>query len=333
MAWTSTINHDALRFTCLVSVLWAVIATKGAQAVVTVPARDDISFLQRQHQGAEPNLRTQDAVNRTEELPMAISKHLVWLNYVVPIGGVWDAIHDGHVKDGGIWNYSNNVHQRLDSFLERRHPSYESVWDVACNLGLILGRLARTHPERKYYGSDISSVMVNATRENCPACFADVFDMNELQSSNFGLTLGRIPQPADIIIVADVLYYISWAGLPPFLNGLLPQSWTISYQTRFWRHLTGMAKTEVIFTDHEGNDGVKQFLTKMGATFLPDEGFWVAPGTYSRLQNEQWLRAGYQRSQAGHGLLRSMITWLAIATLPCMTLVWCASGYRWRSKR
>jgi hypothetical protein len=264
---------------------------------------------------------------------MALSKHLVWLSYIIPTGGVWDAIHDGHVKDGGIWNYTNHVEQKLDSFLEKRHPQYNSLWDVACNLGLVLGRLSQYHPERKYYGSDISSVMVNATKHNCPSCIADVFDLQELQSASFGVTLGRIPQPADIIIVADVLYYIAWGGLPPFLSSFIPASWMRSYRTRFWRHLTGLAKTEVIFTDHEGNADVRRFLTEMGATFLPDEGFWVTPGTYSQLQNEQWLRVGYQRNHMHDGLLRSAIAMpLGIAIITCMMLACCLWGHHQRSK-
>lgn len=215
---------------------------------------------------------------------MAISKMLVNLNYLLPSAGLWNSIHDGHVKDGGVWHYGEKVEQDLENFIERRHASYASAWDVACNNGALLGRLAAKHPERSYFGSDISEVMVNATRERCPTCIAEVFDVNALQSSEFRPIAGRIPEPVDLIIVADVLYYMSWSGLPPLLNYALPASWTREHRHDFWQHLTGLARKEVIFSGHQGNTAVKRFLTEMGATFIASHNVWVTPGMWGKVK-------------------------------------------------
>jgi len=218
------------------------------------------------------------------ELPMAVSKLLVSLQYVMPSASLWNITHVGHVKDGGVWHYSESVEQNLENFIDTRHPSYESAWDVACNLGIFLERLAVKHPKRKFYGSDISTVMVNATMNRCPTCVAEVFDVNELQSPEFRPVPGHLPQPVDIVIVADVLYYIAWGGWPPIMNYVLPTSWTRVHRQTFWRHLTSLARKEVIFSGHQGNKAVTQYLMEMGATFMAEDGVWVTPGMSGKIQ-------------------------------------------------
>lgn len=219
-----------------------------------------------------------------EKLPLGISNHLVWLEYLFPSGAWWDFIHDGHVKDGGLWHYGHEECSVLERFVERRHPSYSSLWDLASNQGFLLKRLATKHPGRKFYGSDISAVMVNATKTQCPTCKAEVFDISALQSRDFSVTPGHLPEPVDIIVVADVIVYMSWGGWPPILNTILPTSWTRTYRENFWYHLTHLARKEVIFNNNQGNLGVLRFLEQMGATRIEENGaiFWVAPGAYGR---------------------------------------------------
>jgi len=218
------------------------------------------------------------------KLPMAVSKLLVNLQYVMPSASLWNRTHEGHVEDGGVWHYGDSVEQHLESFIERRHPSYESAWDVACNLGIFLERLAVKHPERKFYGSDISTVMVNATMSRCPTCVAEVFDVNELQSTEFHPVRGHVPQAVDIVIVADVLYYMAWGGWPPIMNYVLPSSWTRVHRQTFWQNLKSLARKEVIISDHQGNTAVRQYLTEAGATFLAADGVWVTPGMSGKVQ-------------------------------------------------
>lgn len=229
-----------------------------------------------------------------KEFPLSVSKVLVNLQYAVPSSWLWNKTHEGHVEDGGLWHYGEDVQHRLGNFIEKRHPSYHSMWDVACNLGIFLERLARKHPDRKFYGTDISKVMVNATKSRCPSCVAETYDLNELQASEFTLVPGHLPQPVDIIIVADVLYYMAWGGLPPFLNYVLPPSWTHAHRDAFWRHLTSLAHKEVIFSGHQNNRAVTQYLKDMGATFIPEEGVWVTPGMAGSSQ----FKDKYQEQQA-----------------------------------
>lgn len=236
-------------------------------------------------------------VQKFRQLPMSVSKLLINLQYVMPSASLWNSTHSGHVKDGGVWHYGSSVQQNLESFIERRHPSYDSAWDVACNLGIFLERLAAKHPERKYYGSDISTVMVNATIHRCPTCVAEVFDVNELQSSEFHPIPGHIPQPVDIIIVADVLYYMAWGGWPPIMNYVLPTSWTRGHRHTFWRHLKSLARKEVVFSNHQGNKAVTQYLTEMGATYMAKDGVWVTSGTSGQInfkdEHDAAARYGY----------------------------------------
>ena len=48
-------------------------------------------------------------------------------------------------------------------------------------------------------------------------------------------------------------------------------------QERFFKHLTGLASTEVIFSAHQENHGVIDFLTAMNAT--RKGALFTAPGT------------------------------------------------------
>merc|ERR1719245_2425696 len=142
-----------------------------------------------------------DLVAASSFLPKSITQRLVWLNYLFgSTSFLWDEIHDGHtINDGGIWNYAADVESELERFIEDRHPFYDSTWDVASNIGYFLERLARNHPDRQYFGSDISKVMVNSTRSECRTCVVEVFDINKLQYTS-ALPKG-FPEAVDIIIV------------------------------------------------------------------------------------------------------------------------------------
>eukprot|EP00928_Gymnodinium_smaydae_P064554 TRINITY_DN4784_c0_g3_i3.p1 TRINITY_DN4784_c0_g3~~TRINITY_DN4784_c0_g3_i3.p1 ORF type:complete len:295 (-),score=35.09 TRINITY_DN4784_c0_g3_i3:249-1133(-) len=213
------------------------------------------------------------------KLPMFLSKHLTFLAYLIPSTSLWNVLHEDHANDGGLWNYNGNVQSSMDLVVESRHPDYESVWDVACNLGIMLERMSKAHPERKFVGSDISDVMVAATKARCPTCTAEVFDLTSLQSEDFQMKKGHLPEPVDVVVVADVLYYMQWGHWPPFMNRVLPWSWTQSSRETFWHNLKGLAKKEVIFSNHQNNPAVIQLLQHMGASYLPAENVWVTPGT------------------------------------------------------
>jgi len=235
----------------------------------------------RQSSDAQPLLQAEQGAVASE-LPIAISKHLVWLEYLVPSAAWWNVLHDGHVDDGGLWHYDKTVQHNLEQFVEQRHPSYDSLWDIASNQGFFLERLAEKHPERKFYGSDISSVMVNATKTRCPTCRTGVFDLANLESPDNVSLPSELPSVVDIVVVADVIVYLSWGGWPPILNTIIPAAWTRPHREHFWRHLTNLARKEVIFSNHQGNKGVLRFFQQMGATKVEKNGveFWVARGTH-----------------------------------------------------
>ena len=154
----------------------------------------------------------------------------VWRAYFVPSPDTWDAIHrHGQQNSGGVWKYDQQRLTRSDVFRYLARKKYTSLLDVSCNVGFILSSLMKMHPAAKHYGTDISVTMVETAQENCPMCagFAQ-FDLGRLSEEGcrhpksccmrHGVTAGRRRQRLlDVILVSDVLYYISWGGIPPVL--------------------------------------------------------------------------------------------------------------------
>jgi len=245
----------------------------------------------------------------SDVLPHFISKNMVWLNYLLPSASLWDEIHDGHtVNDGGIWNYGSNVQSELEAFIEERHPEYNSAWDVACNIGYFLKRLASKHPGRRYFGSDISSVMVDSTKSVCTNCVVEVFDLSQLQYSNE--LPAHFPQTVDIIVVADVVFYMAWGGLPPIGNWIYPSFLVRDRQIKFVQHLAQRARKEVVFAAAQRNNwGVLRFFKDMGIQQIGH--FWVVKGTASTGQLP-WMPPNLQSSSM-HGSLCFLL--LALASL------------------
>jgi len=132
------------------------------------------------------------------------------------------------------------------------------------------------------YGTDISAVMVNTSAAQCPSCKLLQWDLNLLQGEAYNNRIvASWPTSFDIVLVSDVLYYLSWAGWPPILSwsGLLPDRFTKEHKRRWWKRLTALARKEVIFSDHQMNPAVVAFLQEMGATRHVFYGIWTARGT------------------------------------------------------
>eukprot|EP00918_Siedleckia_nematoides_P016427 GHVU01035335.1.p1 GENE.GHVU01035335.1~~GHVU01035335.1.p1 ORF type:complete len:296 (-),score=2.73 GHVU01035335.1:500-1387(-) len=201
----------------------------------------------------------------------------VWMAYLLPSGSLWDRLHAAAEKSGGIWHYNESVMSELDHYISFHHPHYRSLWDVSCNEGYILLRLQQKHPHAQHYGSDISSMMVKTTRNRCPACHVEVFDLFDLQWPHRPIPRG-FPPVFDVIVVSDVLFYASWAGLPPLLFhiGLLPSFIERKAIQRFTDRLTSMACDEVVFSNHEHNPTIQRLFRAMGAT--QKQSFWALQG-------------------------------------------------------
>jgi hypothetical protein len=199
---------------------------------------------------------------------------MVWLAYVVPNPGLWDAIHGKSNNDiaGGIWHYDSYVHDDIFTHIKNEHSEYKSVLDLACNMGFILERLSAKHPDASHYGTDISKLMVNRTARRCTRCTVKQFDINDLRDPEFEKIGDGFPASFDLVIVSDVLYYMKWMNYPP----LVFQTWSHfgwktppkvrADQIRFFRRLQGLARREVIFSDHQDNSAVIDFLIAMNAT-------------------------------------------------------------------
>ncbi|CAE8620905.1 unnamed protein product, partial [Polarella glacialis] len=127
--------------------------------------------------------------------------------------------------------------------------------------------------------------MVNATRSECLNCIVEAFDVAQLQYADH--SPHGFPNEVDVIIVADVMYYISWGGWPPIGNWLYPSFMVSGYQTRLLQHLTRRARKEVIFTNHQNNEGVHRFFREMGISPVRFNSsfsekpisFWVVKGS------------------------------------------------------
>lgn len=211
--------------------------------------------------------------------------HSRWLPYLLPTEAVWDrVVHKGRDDDrnGGVWHTSAGVHRELTCYIDAYHPDYASLLDVSCNLGWMLAHLSHRHPNASHYGTDISRRMVAATQRRCAACKTAPFDLARLAravppaappSSALDSPLAAFadaPAAVDVVIVSDVLYYMPYDGwAPALLNAqVVPSRRLRVAQRRLFDALTSMARREVVFSDHQSNPAVIDFLTSMGATPL-----------------------------------------------------------------
>ena len=218
-----------------------------------------------------------------------------WLAYLFPYPFVWDGII--HNRDnsggGGVWHYNDFVpHPELTCYVMTHHHNRTSLLDVACNMGYMLSRLQEARPKALHFGVDISARMTALARERCPACNIVQADLSSLQ---FQQDIGKLAVSAvDLVLVSDVLYYIPYARWPPLLlNGrLVPTAFLRTAQRRFFEHLTSLSREEVVFSDHQSNAAVVDFLRYNGATQLPQRGgLWVARGTAPSDEGARGARA------------------------------------------
>ena len=228
--------------------------------------------------------------------------HGHWLPYVIPSGGpawLWDSLH--YHSGDGMWQYSaDNVGNAISSYILDAHPNCSSLLDVACNQGFLLNRMQRLRPHARHYGTDISTRMTEAAHERCPRCHGIAqLDLNSLARAPFvGPLPATFPKEYDVVVVADVLYFISWGGWPPALCHALPQSILYPAQRRFFDALTSLASLEVVFSDHQDNACAVAFLRGIGAMRRPvpashgngrrggsshTPSVWVAPGRSARI--------------------------------------------------
>ena len=170
--------------------------------------------------------------------------------------------------------------------------SYESIWDVSCNVGFMLASLLKKHPGAKHYGTDISNIMVQTTRSNCPSCVAAQFDLDTLRRSGVSVQEAvhaawhreDAPRSFDIILVSDVLLFMSWGGIPPVLLRCscccsMFRKWALPSQRVFMKNIASLARDEVVFSRHQGNIIVVTLMEELGVPFDKKHQIWRIPGT------------------------------------------------------
>lgn len=229
----------------------------------------------------------------------------VWRAYFVPSPDTWDAIHrHGQQNSGGVWKYDQQRLTRSDVFRYLARKKYTSLLDVSCNVGFILSSLMKMHPAAKHYGTDISVTMVETAQENCPMCagFAqfdlgrlseEVSSPQELLHEAWGDSRKAAPKTFDVILVSDVLYYISWGGIPPVLFtcecccGIFRRL-ALPSQRRFMENLASLANDEVLFSSHQGNLAVTEMMKALGAQL--EGALFRLPGTAGKKRHGsvQW---------------------------------------------
>ncbi|CAE7217531.1 nadsyn1 [Symbiodinium necroappetens] len=216
----------------------------------------------------------------------------VWRAYFLPTEDVWDSIHEhGKGLAGGIWGYNQS---KLENYTMMRYlyeKPYESIWDVSCNVGFMLASLLKRHPGAKHYGTDISNVMVAATRENCPSCMATQFDLGNLV--NPAISPQEVvyaawhqedaPRFFDVILVSDVLLFIRWGGIPPILLRCscccsMFRKWALPSQRAFINNIASLARDEVVFSYNQGNIIVSTMMQELGIEFDKKHSIYKVPG-------------------------------------------------------
>ena len=214
----------------------------------------------------------------------------IWRAYFVATPEMWDSIHrHGASTPGGIWHYNQSRLEASYAFRFLSQKKYSSLLDVSCNVGITLASLQRYHGAARHYGTDISKVMVETTQKNCPNCQAAQFDLGRLQFAG-SLKEMRTSLPStwptsfDVILVSDVLIYISWAHIAPIFLRCecccsVFRSWALSAQQTFLQNIASLAKDEVIFSLHQNNIVVTTMMRELGVRLDEDRGLWRLPGT------------------------------------------------------
>ena len=217
----------------------------------------------------------------------------LWLPYMLPANSrmrerLWDQIHKtANDSEGGVWHYKPTVHMEVTNYVLRAHRNYSSILDVAVNQGYMLARLARVRPRARHYGSDVSGVMVAAAQKRCPKCKIMQYDLARL----FDERGADVLPVADVVIVSDVFNFHAVGRTARLLLARAPGAGA----ARVAAHVSGerlleLARDEVVFSDHQNNPLVVDFLTAMNATKRwphPHTPVWTAKGTARRRRRQR----------------------------------------------
>lgn len=170
--------------------------------------------------------------------------------YIVPTANTWDKLYE----TSDVWSYNSLVHEEVVHFIAKSFPNATTVLDLACNQGFMLDHLGTELPNIELYGTDISNTMVAKTKETCKRCHTAQFDIHRILRKNVSFEIDGFPSQFDVIIVSDVLLYVSWGGCLPFMVkfGWCPEEWMQETQRNFMNNLRNLGK-HVVFSSHQQN--------------------------------------------------------------------------------
>jgi len=208
----------------------------------------------------------------------------VWTTHVFPQSAeTWDWVHTNGLAmgSGGIWRYDDNLSRHAQVQYILSQPKYERLADMSCSVGIQLEKMQRHNPGAEHFGSDISRVMVDATRRRCPQCHAAQFDLGHFREAGAGYVF---PGTFDYVIVSDVLIYIGWGGWPPIVLRYCAMCRTLvrPEQRRWLERVTALTRREIVFSPHQENPIAIDMLQALGAQRHAHYDIFIVNGTAAR---------------------------------------------------
>jgi hypothetical protein len=211
-----------------------------------------------------------------------LSTKRTWLAHVLAQSPeIWDNIHEEGQKlgEGGVWGYDLRLKDKPSVRFLQTAPKYDRLADMSSSIGIVLSTLQELNPAADHFGSDISRVMVNQTKQRCKKCLVAQFDLGNFQRPAGEVVPYVFPGTFDYVLVEDVLYYIAWGGWPPFLLRICEpcRRMALTHQRRWMQRVKAITRRKVIFSDHQKNPIVVDMLMGLGATF--QQGVYLINGT------------------------------------------------------
>jgi hypothetical protein len=192
-----------------------------------------------------------------------------WVAHIFPQSPeIWDNIHQEGRKlgEGGVWGYGDWVKDKDSLKYLLTQPKYDRLADMSCSVGIVLSTLQERNPQAEHFGSDISHVMVNQTKQRCKKCHVAQFDLGQFQQPEGEVVPYVFPGTFDYVLVEDVLIYIAWGGWPPFFLRVCEpcRRMVLTHQKRWLQRVKAITRRTVIFSSHQGNPIVTDMFRGLG---------------------------------------------------------------------
>mmetsp|Transcript_14105 Transcript_14105/g.48614 ORF Transcript_14105/g.48614 Transcript_14105/m.48614 type:complete len:266 (+) Transcript_14105:64-861(+) len=221
---------------------------------------------------------------------------LLKLTYAAPLLGAaatqlsWDAVHLSSSGVGGAWGYDPATEQwRIEGHVVHKLGTTDSVLEVGCHHGYLLERLQRHRPEAAHAGLDVSAAALDVARTRCAGCEFARLDVSTLARGGGSRSVetlqaaGLRGAPFDMVLVPDVLFYVSLGLLPPvaWLNMVhygVGRPYVLKHARLLLRGLQCAALKEVLLSHHDFHKGVLAVVYAGNVTWNHDTSTFSLPG-------------------------------------------------------